>query len=138
MEPLARRHPVWRGPAAIGWLLMSAARALTAPIGDPTSIQPGAWLDVCPHCRESCVCPTACEKRGDRWWMRLRCGACGTSREVLATNPDAEAYDQLLQHQAAMIERAIAQLDQERMSTQAADFVAALNDGRIDASSFAA
>jgi hypothetical protein len=39
--------------------------------------------------------------------MWLRCGECGSAREVVATNEEADAFDRTLQAQRAEIERAL-------------------------------
>ena len=54
-------------------------------------------LDLCGHCGEAFVCPVTWSESGRAdWWLLLRCGSCGTSREVLASNAAVEEYDHRL------------------------------------------
>ena len=74
----------------------------------------------------------------ERWHMLLRCGECGTYRDVVAANDVAEAFERDLERGAAEIRAALARLDHARMATQADAFIAALRRDLIDAGDFAA
>jgi hypothetical protein len=51
-------------------------------------------LSICVHCARDFVAPVSFEPVGrDRWWMFLRCGQCGVSREVTVSNAEARRYD---------------------------------------------
>jgi len=84
------------------------------------------------------VSPVEWEPVGeDRWWMYLRCGECGTGREVTVTNEVAERYDEELNRGAKAISRAAKLLDQQRMRADVSAFIAALRSGLIEPADFA-
>jgi hypothetical protein len=127
-----------RAFAAIGRFLAAGIRGLAGP-APPARVLPGEELADCLKCGGSFVCPTEWETAGEAsWWLHLRCGACGATRELVIGDAAAAGLDRTLGRHAAMIERAIAQLDRERMIDEVDAFVAALQAGRIDASAFAA
>jgi transcription elongation factor Elf1 len=95
-------------------------------------------LETCPVCRRDFVNPVewdAVEEHG--WWMFLRCGECGHSREVTVPNAVAERFDAELNERAATIDRAARRLDSERMAAQVETFIGALRYGLIDPADFA-
>jgi hypothetical protein len=95
-------------------------------------------LSTCGACRRDFVSPIEWEPVGkDRWWMYLRCGECGVSREVTVPNAVAERYDDELARGARAISRAAKQLDQERMKADVGAFIAALRHGLIEPADFA-
>jgi hypothetical protein len=95
-------------------------------------------LDRCPECRRPAVCPMEWETDGEHHWlMQLRCGECGAWREVRVTNEDAKEFDLTLNRQAAQIQRALDQIDRERMEAELNTFVGALEHDLIDAADFA-
>ena len=69
--------------------------------------------------------------------MRLRCGQCGTYREVVVSNDAANRYEQELNRGMAEIAAAAARDDRERMGAEMRVFVAALEHDLIDAGDFA-
>jgi hypothetical protein len=73
----------------------------------------------------------------DRWHMLLRCGACGTFRDVIAADAVALAYEQDIDRGAAEIRTVLTRLDRARMSAQVDAFAAALQRDLIDAADFA-
>ena len=78
------------------------------------------------------------EPDGDEhWWMFLRCGECGISREVSVTNADAERYEAALHSRASIISRALRKLEIDRMAAEVESFVTALHRDLIDAADFA-
>ena len=99
---------------------------------------PASELSACVLCERDFVTPVEWEPVGeDRWWIFLRCGECGTSREVTVPNAVAERYDEDLSRGANAISRAAGRLDQERMSTYADTFILALRGGLIEPADFA-
>jgi hypothetical protein len=66
-----------------------------------------------------------------RWDLRLRCGQCGTYRDVV------KRYDLDLQRGIAEIAAALERHDHERMTAEAQVFIAALQHDIIDAGDFA-
>jgi hypothetical protein len=111
------------------------ARARDDP---PQGIECEESLVTCPDCGATMVVPVAwCECGGVGWWMYLRCGECGHSRDVVVTDADARAYERALDWGAAEIERTLEQLDHERLARQADAFTLALERDLIDAGDFA-
>jgi hypothetical protein len=95
-------------------------------------------LSTCAACGRDFVNPVEWEPDGeDRWWMHLRCGGCGTEREVTVGNAVAERYDEELARGAKAISRAVKRLDEERMRADVGVFIAALRYGLIEPADFA-
>ena len=95
-------------------------------------------LETCPACKKDFVQPVSWEPDGEEhWWMFLRCGECGMSREVSVSNADAERYEAALHSRASIISRALRKLEIERMATEVESFVTALQRDLIDAADFA-
>jgi hypothetical protein len=95
-------------------------------------------LETCPACKKDFVQPVSWEADGDEhWWMFLRCGECGISREVSVTNADAERYEAALHSRASIISRALRKLEIDRMAADVEAFVTALQRDLIDAADFA-
>jgi transcription elongation factor Elf1 len=95
-------------------------------------------LSNCVACGRDFVSPIEWEPEGkDRWWMYIRCGECGVSREVTVSNAVAERYDDELARGAKAISRAAKRLDQARMKDDAGAFIAALRHGLIEPADFA-
>jgi hypothetical protein len=112
---------------------LSSGFCAMTPVWD----SPAALID-CPACGKSFSCPIESEPVDDEhWWIRLRCGACESWRDVVVPDADANALDRALGRQTATIERAVQKLDQERMALQLDAFVTALEHDLIDPSSFA-
>ena len=89
-------------------------------------------------CHADLVHPAEWHESGDEhWWMLLRCGACGTAREVVVTNEVAERYGRDLDAAQAEMARAAHALDVERMAAEAETFAEALERDLIDADDFA-
>jgi hypothetical protein len=104
-------------------------------IGTPA---PGSGLHQCAVCHADCVVPVWWESvDDDRWHMLLRCGACGTFRDVTAVDSVAQAYERDIERGAREIRTALDRMDRDRMSDQAEAFVAALRRDLIDAGDFA-
>jgi hypothetical protein len=68
--------------------------------------------------------------------MRLRCGQCGGSRDVIVSDDLARRFDADVSRALVAIEGAITALDRERMADQAETFAAALRHDLIDAGDF--
>jgi transcription elongation factor Elf1 len=71
------------------------------------------------------------------WWMLLRCGACGASREETVPNAEADRYDRELDLAEHRMRRAAERLSQERLAEQADSFATALELDLIGAEDFA-
>lgn len=96
-------------------------------------------LATCMHCHCDFVAPLDWEPvRESGWWMLLRCGGCGLSREVTVSNTIAERFDEELARQARQIRRAADRLELERMESEVDAFAAALEHGFIEPADFSA
>jgi transcription elongation factor Elf1 len=74
---------------------------------------------------------------GENWWMLLRCGACGASREETVPDAVAERYDRELDDAEYRMRRAAERLSQERLADEADSFATALELDLIGAEDFA-
>lgn len=100
--------------------------------------RPRPSLTHCDACDADFVHPVEWSPEGDEhWWILLRCGACGTSRET--TVPDAEAalYDRELDRVEHRMERMADRLSRERLAEQADAFATALELDLIGVEDFA-
>ena len=98
---------------------------------------PESDLHRCQICCDDSVVPVAAEPLDmDGWEMRLRCGECGTYRDVVVSDAAAQRYDRDLRHGMAEIAAALRREDKERMSAEARVFIAALEHDLIDAGDF--
>ena len=71
-----------------------------------------------------------------RWGLRLRCGRCGTYRDVVVSDDVAKRYAVDLQREMEEIAAALERHDHERMTAEAEVFIAALEYDIIDAEDF--
>ena len=112
-------------------------RRVPAPTDSAASAS-STGLEVCLVCGRDFVQPVNWEPLGeDRWWMFLRCGECGVSRDVTITNAEAERYETALHGRAALLSAAARKLEAERMADEVDVFVQALQHDLIDAADFA-
>jgi uncharacterized Zn finger protein len=97
-----------------------------------------ATLADCTSCGADFVHPVEWSPAdGDSWWMLLRCGACGTSREETVPDAEAERYDRELDRAEHRMLRAADRLSRERLAQQAEAFATALRMDLIGAEDFA-
>jgi hypothetical protein len=95
-------------------------------------------LHRCQLCYDDSVVPVEAEPLAlGRWEMRLRCGLCGTYRDVIVSDGDAKRYDEALNRGMAEIAAALRREDRERMTAEVTVFIAALEHDLIDAGDFA-
>lgn len=86
-----------------------------------------ATLADCSACGADFVYPVDWTPHDERhWWMLLRCGGCGTSREETVPDHVAEAYDRELDRAQHHIRRTADRLSRERLAEQADAFANAL------------
>ena len=84
-------------------------------------------LDLCGVCGAEFVCPVTWSESGpDGWWLRLRCGECGASRE----------YDSQLDEGMSAINRAADRLSREALAAEADTLGAALRHDLLGADDF--
>jgi hypothetical protein len=107
---------------ALRWL---AAGMLMLPYRDDDRM-PARLVD-CGACRARLVNPVEWHERDrSHWWIRLRCGACGWSREVVVGDEDANQLERDLEPGLRVIAAAVERLDRERMRREVDAFAAAL------------
>ena len=100
--------------------------------------KPAAGLEICPVCKRDFVQPVSWEPAGEAaWWMFLRCGECGMSREIAVSNAEADRFERALHARASVLAAQAKQLEEERLSAQIDAFAAALEQDLIDADFFA-
>jgi hypothetical protein len=96
-------------------------------------------LILCASCRSSVVNPVDWEENDEtRWWVRLRCGACGETHETVVTNGQVKRLERDLAPGLRQIAETVERLDRERMLWEVDVFVAALERNLIGAADFAA
>ena len=99
---------------------------------------PGTGLQVCAGCHADYVHPVAWHESDEQhWWMLLRCGACGSERDVTVADDVAKRFGEDLDAAERQIARAVRELDGERMAEEVETFAMALHRDLIDASDFA-
>jgi hypothetical protein len=97
-----------------------------------------ATLADCTACGADFVHPVEWRPHDDRhWWMLLRCGGCGETREETVPDPDAELYDRELDRAERGIRRAADRLSSERLAEQVEAFATALRLDLIGVDDFA-
>jgi hypothetical protein len=95
-------------------------------------------LELCGVCGRDFVNPVEWGPVGpERWRILLRCGECGTWRDVTVTNADAHRYDVELNRRTVCLAALLDRMDRERMLGQAEAMTIALELGLIDAADFA-
>jgi transcription elongation factor Elf1 len=94
-------------------------------------------LDLCGACGESFVCPVTWAEQGPAdWWLMLRCGSCGASREVVASNAAVAAYDNQLDEGMREINAAAESLAREALAAEADALGTALDMDLLGADDF--
>ena len=94
-------------------------------------------LSTCLACGARRVWPVVWEERGrSRWWLRVRCGECGTFREVVVDDAELGRFDVDLEDAAEEIGAALAEFERECMLAEGRCLRKALELDLIDASDF--
>jgi hypothetical protein len=94
-------------------------------------------LDLCGGCGESFVVPVTWSESGPAdWWLLLRCGSCGRSREVLASNIAVAKYDSHLDDGMQEINAAAERLAREALAAEADTLGRALQQDLLTADDF--
>jgi hypothetical protein len=96
-----------------------------------------AGLVICPICSAEAVVPVEWEDRGDEWRIALRCGNCGTRRQVTLDDFEAHDFDRALDRGVHQIARTAVVLERRRMEAEAEALSVALERDLIDAGDFA-
>jgi hypothetical protein len=94
-------------------------------------------LDLCGACGEPFVCPVTWSEKGPAdWWLLLRCGACGESREVVASNEAVAEYDSQLDDGMRVINAAAERLARDALAAEADALGTALEMDLLGADDF--
>jgi hypothetical protein len=115
---------------------MSLRRWLRSRSG-PQRAATGSDLHCCADCGRGYVYPVTWTESGPAdWWLLLRCGSCGTWRDVVASNPVVADYDRLLDKDVDTIRAAADKLERESLLAAADTFGAALRLDLLTADDF--
>ena len=96
-------------------------------------------LHLCPDCGADFVYPvTWTESSPAEWWLLLRCGACDSWRDVVASNRVVAEFDRVLDAGMDAIRFAAERLREEWRTAEADAFVVALRRNLISADDFRA
>ena len=100
---------------------------------------PPRALSDCSACGSDHVHPVEWGPQdSDHWWMRLRYGSCGASREATVEDAEADLFDYELDRAQASIRRSAERLSRERLAAEADTFATALELDLISAEDFGA
>jgi hypothetical protein len=134
MEPMLVYTPPFAASIGLYGLLRHLVERVRAPAWPP---KPADDLRTCRFCGQPYVGPLDCRASGEsEYRILLRCGNCDCRREVLVTSEQASAFERGVARDIVAINRALRELERERMAAQADAFAAALARGLIDASDF--
>ena len=96
-----------------------------------------AGLESCLVCGRDFVSMVRCTRAADRsWWLRLRCGSCGTWHETFAQDEAVAALQRANRRSRAELTKAVRRLDLERMGSEIEAFSQALELDLISADDF--
>jgi hypothetical protein len=110
--------------AAARW---RSLRRVLGRLVEPSPASREERLIVCAGCGKHMVNPVDWHETGDSsWWVRLRCGACGSKREGEFSDDDVNRLERDLAPGVRAISAAVARLDRQRMEREADAFIAAL------------
>ena len=116
---------------------MSRFRRWLRRSGGRDGAETASRLHVCPKCGEEFVYPVTWVESGPaNWWLLLRCGGCGSWRDVIASNGVVAAFDRMLDEEMAVIRAAAERLARESLSAQAETLSAALRMDLLTADDF--
>ncbi len=101
-------------------------------------MMPISAVSTCVVCGARRVSPVDCEERGRSWWwLRVRCGECGTFRQVVIDDAEAARFDMDLETAAEEIAAALAEFERECMLAEGRCWTRALQLDLVDAGDFA-
>jgi hypothetical protein len=94
-------------------------------------------LHWCPACGADFVHPITWTESGPAdWWLLLRCGECGTRRDVVASNLVVAEFDRVLDEELDRIKLTADRLERETLRAQADSFGTALRMDLLTADDF--
>jgi hypothetical protein len=101
------------------------------------NVHPATELHMCRECFEEFVYPvTWTESGADSWWLLLRCGSCGSWRDVVATNTVVAEFDRVLDEGLDAISAEADRLERESLAGEADVLVRALELDLLGAEDF--
>ena len=93
----------------------------------------------CGSCGSDFVSPVNAAERGEtEWWIRLRCGQCSETREVVVSQEIADRYDRALDRTSEPILFNLRRIERELMAAAVEAFATALRLDLFDAADFGA
>jgi hypothetical protein len=99
--------------------------------------QPNTGLEVCLACRRDFISMVGCTKAGGEcWWLRLRCGACGTWHETFARDDAVASLTRAITQTRQTVAENLRTIDLERMGAEVEAFIHALESDLIGADDF--
>jgi hypothetical protein len=94
-------------------------------------------LDLCHGCGKAFVHPVSWTEWGPAAWLvLLRCGGCGRSRDVVASNAEIALFDRMLDQDMELMAETADRLEFECFEEQADNFGAALRLDLLTADDF--
>ena len=94
-------------------------------------------LDLCGACGEGFVCPVTWSESGPAdWWLLLRCGSCGSAREVVASNAAVAEYDSQLDDGMREINAVAERLARDALASEVETLSLALERDLLSADDF--
>jgi RNase P subunit RPR2 len=117
----------------------SAVRALLRRVARSVHPLPArrARLIHCRHCRSDLVSAVRWRHLADGgWWVRVRCGECGSRADVTATTEEARRFQRDLVEGRRDIAAALTRLERDRMLADARTLSVALELDLVDAGDF--
>ena len=115
----------------------SRFRVLVRRLAGPRYPLPSSQLIRCQHCRLDLANPVAWrEHDASHWWIRLRCGGCGSVREVVVRDEDAQRLDRDLGRGLRRIAAGLYTLERATMRAEVEALTSALERDLVDADDF--
>jgi hypothetical protein len=103
----------------------------------PQRAASGTDLRCCPDCGKAFAYPVTWTESGPAdWWLLLRCGSCGSWRDVVASNPVVADYDRILDEDLEVIREAADRMERETLMAEADTFGVALRLDLLTADDF--
>ena len=138
LAPYNRNRPAGHAVAGLSVWALLTPQALVCVASIRRQPPPASDLHRCQLCYDDSVVPVEAEPLDlGLWDMRLRCGQCGTYRDVIVSDDAAQRYDKELNHGMTQIAAALERAEREHMHAEVRVFIAALEHDLIDAGDFA-
>jgi hypothetical protein len=129
-------HDVVQDASAMPWS-PSRFRVFVRRLSGPRYPLPSSRLIRCQHCRLDLANPVAWREYDEsHWWTRLRCGGCGSVREVVVRDEDAQRLDRDLGRGLKRIAAGLYTLERATMRAEAEALTSALERDLVDADDF--